>query len=71
MEQDTGLDVPKAKLFPARKGHGFFGCIRFDKTDVSRVHMHTISGLIHADHRIPSLEYEMIMKVTMLDQGYE
>ena len=65
MAQGAGLDLPKAKLFPARKGFGFFGTKRFDKTDNSRVHMHTISGLIHADHRAPTLDYEMIMKATM------
>jgi serine/threonine-protein kinase HipA len=65
MAQEAGLDVPKAKLFPARVGLGFFGSHRFDKTDNSRVHMHTISGLIHTDHRTPNLDYEMIMKATM------
>lgn len=65
MAQDAGLDVPKAKLFPARKGFGFFGSTRFDKTHHSRIHMHTISGLLHADHRIPSLDYKMILKATM------
>jgi len=58
MAYDAGLDLPKAKLFPARKGLGFFGSKRFDKTDNSRVHMHTISGLLHVDHRTPSLDYE-------------
>ncbi|MDF1828025.1 MAG: type II toxin-antitoxin system HipA family toxin [Legionellaceae bacterium] len=65
MAQAAGLEVPKAKLFPARKGFGYFGSQRFDKTDHSRVHMHTISGLLHADHRIPSLDYKTIMKATM------
>ncbi len=65
MAKDAGLDVPKAKLFPARKGFGFFGSRRFDKTDNSKVHMHTTSGLLHADHRMPSLDYETIMKATM------
>lgn len=65
MAQDAGIDVPKAKLFPARKGLGFFGSNRFDKTDNSRIHMHTISGLLHAEHKTSSLDYEMIMKVTM------
>ena len=65
MAGDAGLELPKAKLFPARKGLGFFGSKRFDKTDHSRVHMHTISGLLHADHRTPSLDYKMIMKATM------
>jgi serine/threonine-protein kinase HipA len=64
MAKDAGLDVPQAKLFPSRQGLGFFGSIRFDKTDVARVHMHTISGLLHVDHRTPSLDYEMIMKAT-------
>ncbi len=65
MAQDAGLNIPQAKLFPARKGLGFFGSHRFDKTDNSRVHMHTASGLLHADHRTPSLDYAMIMKATM------
>ena len=65
MAQDANLDVPESKLFAARKGCGFFGSTRFDKTDNFRIHMHTISGLLHADHRIPNLDYEMIMKATM------
>lgn len=65
MAYDAGLELPKAQLFPARSGLGFFGSQRFDKTGGSRVHMHTISGLLHADHRTPSLDYEMIMKATM------
>ncbi len=65
MAQDAGLDVPKAKSFPVQKGLGFFGSHRCDKTHNSKVHMHTISGLLHADHRTPSLDYEMIMKATV------
>ncbi len=65
MAKSAGLDLPKAKLFPARKGLGFFGSTRFDRTDNSRVHMHTISGLLHADHRTPSLDYATIIKTTM------
>lgn len=65
MAKNAGLDVPQAKLFPAHKGYGFFGSQRFDKTMNTRVHMHTISGLLHADHRTPSLDYAMIMKATL------
>ncbi len=28
--------------------------------------MHSVSGLLHTDHRIPSLDYQTIMKATML-----
>lgn len=65
MAVKAGLDVPKAKLFPSRKGQGFFGTKRFDRMKNKAIHMHTISGLLHADHRIPSLDYETIMKATM------
>jgi serine/threonine-protein kinase HipA len=65
MAVDAGLEVPNAKLFPSRTELGFFGSKRFDRSNFERVHMHTISGLLHADHRMPSLDYQMIMKATM------
>ena len=65
MAVDAGLMVPDAKLFPSRKGLGFFGVKRFDRNGDNRIHMHTIAGLLHADHREPSLDYESIMKATL------
>ncbi len=65
MAIDAGLIVPEAKLFPSRKGLGFFGVKRFDRNGDSRIHMHTVAGLLHADHREPSLDYESIMKATL------
>ncbi len=65
MAKEAGLIVPKAKLFPSRKGVGFFGVKRFDRHGDERIHMHTIAGLLHADHREPSLDYESIMKATL------
>lgn len=65
MAIDAGLIVPEAKLFPSRKGLGFFGVKRFDRNGDSRIHMHTVAGLLHADHREPSLDYESIMKSTL------
>jgi serine/threonine-protein kinase HipA len=61
----AGLNVPEAKLFPSRTGTGFFGVQRFDRRNNIRTHMHTIAGLLHADHREPSLDYETIMKATL------
>ena len=65
LAKEAGLDVPAAKLFPARKGPGYFGVQRFDRVGNNRVHMHTLSGLLHADHRRPSLDYESIIKATL------
>ena len=64
MAKSAHLDVPEAKLFPSKTGPGYFGVKRFDRENGKRIHMHTLSGLLHADHRIPSLDYEAIMKAT-------
>ncbi len=65
MAKEAGLILPESKLFPSRNGLGFFSVKRFDRNGDSRIHMHTIAGLLHADHREPSLDYENIMKATL------
>lgn len=65
MAKDAGLILPKAKLFPSKNGSGFFGVKRFDRKLNQKIHMHTIAGLLHADHRNHSLDYESIMKATL------
>jgi serine/threonine-protein kinase HipA len=65
MAKEARLIVPEAKLFPSRKGLGFFGVKRFDRSGDNRIHIHSIAGLLHADHREPSLNYESIMKATL------
>lgn len=64
MAKAAGLDLPEATLFPSKKSAGYFGVKRFDRVDAGYLHMHTISGLLHADYRIPSLDYETLMKAT-------
>lgn len=64
MAQEAGLDVPEARLFKSKKCEGYFGVKRFDRQKSSFVHMHTICGLLHADHRVPSLDYEILLKAT-------
>lgn len=64
MAKQAGLIVPEAKLFPSKKSSGYFGVKRFDRKEGQRFHMHTLSGLLHVDHRLPSVEYETILKAT-------
>lgn len=61
----AGLDVPEAKLFSSKTCSGYFGVKRFDRIESKRLHMHSLSGLLHADYRIPSLDYETLMKATL------
>ncbi len=64
MAKDAGLNVPQAKLFQSKKCAGYFGVQRFDHVQGKFFHMHTMSGLLHADHRIPSLDYESVIRAT-------
>ena len=65
MAVEAGLDVPEARLFKSRKCAGYYGVKRFDRDHAEFFHMHTVSGLLHADHRIPSLDYQTLMKATL------
>ncbi len=62
MAKDAGVEMPETHLFRTKK-RGYFGTKRFDRQGDRRVHMHSLSGLIHADHRHPSLDYDMILRV--------
>ena len=64
MAQEAGLAMPPVHLFPSNKGAGFFGVKRFDREGNKRIHVHTASGLLHADFRTPSLDYEDLIAVT-------
>lgn len=64
MAKEAGLTVPEAKLFKSTTCLGYFGVKRFDRTEHAFLHTHTLCGLLHADHRIPSLDYETVMKAT-------
>lgn len=67
MAQEAGLEVMDAYLFPAKKGAGYFATKRFDRTENGkRVHMHTACGLLHSDFRVPSLDYQDLIKATMI-----
>lgn len=64
MANEAKVNMADAKLFPSKKGSGFFGTKRFDRLNHNPIHMHSLSGLLHADHRIPCLDYQTILKVT-------
>lgn len=60
----AGIDMPPTRLFPLDRRRRAFGVRRFDRIGNRRVHVHTISGLLHADHRAPSLDYRTILAAT-------
>ena len=64
MAKDAGVEMPETHLFSTKRSR-YFGTKRFDRHGDARIHMHSLSGLIHADHRNPSLDYDMLLRVTM------
>ncbi|MGE4299099.1 MAG: type II toxin-antitoxin system HipA family toxin [Desulfovibrionaceae bacterium] len=66
MAQVAGVAMPETRLFPSNDGPGYFGIRRFDRDGNRRIHMHTISGLLHADFRLPSMDYTDLLKATFL-----
>jgi serine/threonine-protein kinase HipA len=64
MARDAGVEMPETHLFRTKK-RGYFGAKRFDRQGDRRIHMHSLAGLIHADHRNPSLDYNMLLRVVL------
>jgi serine/threonine-protein kinase HipA len=65
MAGEAGVDVPPTRLFEAADGGRYFGAERFDRAGNLRLHMHTLSGLLHASHRVPSLDYDGLLRATL------
>lgn len=66
MAKKAGLVIPNIKLFKSKKCPGYFAVQRFDRVCGKRLHMQSISGLMHANFRMPSLDYYDIMRLTAL-----
>jgi serine/threonine-protein kinase HipA len=66
MAQEAGMNVPPTRLFETGDGGSYFGAERFDREGNRRLHMHALGGLLHASHRLPSMEYEGFLKATLL-----
>jgi serine/threonine-protein kinase HipA len=64
MAKDAGVEMPETYLFRTKRNK-YFGTKRFDRDGDARIHMHSLGGLIHADHRSPSLDYDMVLRVTL------
>ena len=65
-----GIEMPISKCFEVGKQHSAFGVSRFDRVVAGtapdlRVPMVSLGGLLEADHRIPSLDYESYLLATL------
>ncbi len=66
MARASGVEMTETHLFPAKRGAGYFATKRFDRDHNGRIHVHTACGLLHTDFRAPSLDYEDLIKATLI-----
>ncbi len=69
MAKDAGIEIVDVHLFTAQQGAGYFAAKRFDREGGKRLHMHTACGLLHADYRLPSLDYKDLIGLTSIMTG--
>lgn len=66
MAKAAGINFPNTELITDDQGTAHFAVRRFDRTKAGRHHAHTLAGLLHADFRIPSLDYIDLLKATRI-----
>ena len=67
----AGINTPECHLFESSSCPGWLGIKRFDRTPSGKCHMATVAGLLHCDHRLPSLDYASLMALTKMLAGSE
>lgn len=62
-----GIEMLETKLFPSKISKGYFGIKRFDRNEKNkrRIHMISVSALLETSHRLPNLDYDILMKLTL------
>ena len=70
--KSCGINMTETRLFPSKICSGYFGIKRFDRKNAKKVHMVSVSGLLETSHRLPNLDYNTLMKLTLeLTRNYQ
>ena len=70
--KSCGIYMTETRLFPSKICSGYFGIKRFDRKNGKKVHMVSVSGLLETSHRLPNLDYNTLMKLTLeLTRNYQ
>ncbi|MCD8083959.1 MAG: type II toxin-antitoxin system HipA family toxin [Clostridiales bacterium] len=60
-----GIIMPETRILPSKLCSGYFAIKRFDRVQGRRIHMVSVAGLLETSHRIPNLDYHILMQLTM------
>lgn len=61
LAKECGILMAETRLFDNR----YFGVERFDRAPQGKIHTVSAAGLLNADYRIPSLDYSLLLKLTL------
>lgn len=61
LAKECGIQMAETRLFDDR----YFGVERFDRTPQGKIHTISVAGLLNANYRIPSLDYSLLLKLTL------
>ncbi|MGB7450546.1 MAG: type II toxin-antitoxin system HipA family toxin [Lysobacterales bacterium] len=64
MAKEAGVLMTESKLLEGGKGKSYFAARRFDRKGSRRTHVHSASGLLYTDIRIPALDYTDLIMLT-------
>lgn len=65
------LPMAETKLLQSDLYEGYFATKRFDREHGKKIHMISVSALLETSHRIPNLDYNILMQLTLkLTQSY-
>lgn len=67
--KECGVEVPEVRLLPSRVCGGYFAAKRFDRErgqdgSMVKIHMASAAALLETSHRIPNLDYDILMRLT-------
>lgn len=68
--KECGIIMEETRLFPSKRCDGYFGTKRYDRREnengeIERIHMISASAVLETSHRIPNLDYDILMKLTL------
>ena len=70
--KECGIKMSETKLYESNICSGYFGIKRFDRENGKKVHMASVSALLETSHRLPNLDYNILMKLTLeLTKNYQ
>ena len=64
MAKDANIEMMDTQLLEGKKGR-YFATKRFDRVGDRRIHIHSAAGLTHRDFRLPVLDYDDLLALTL------